>query len=378
MIRFADVIGQEGAKARLRQMVEEDRVPHALLFCGPQGCGKMAIAMAFATYLLCTDHHDGDSCGACSPCRLLQHWNHPDLRFTYPTIKRSSMSADYKPVSEDYTREWLQMIDEGPYFDIEQWMSAIGVENQQAIITAGESDVLVQKMTLRASQGGYKVSIIWLPERMNDASANQLLKLIEEPPVKTVFLLVSEAPEQVLETIRSRTQRFDMPRIDTAEIQRALEERRGIDAEAARRVARLANGSWTAAMQELKAHNENRKFLEHFISLMRLAYQRNVKDLRKWSDTMSALGREKQKRLLTYFLRMIRESFMSNFQQPDLSYMTDDEQQFAAKFGRFIHEDNIEEFYDLLTLAIRDIGQNANSKMVFFELALKTIILLRR
>ncbi len=378
MIRFADVIGQEGAKARLRQMVEEDRVPHALLFCGPQGCGKMAIAMAFATYLLCTDHHDGDSCGACSPCRLLQHWNHPDLRFTYPTIKRSSMSADYKPVSEDYTREWLQLIDEGPYFDIEQWMSAIGVENQQAIITAGESDVLVQKMTLRASQGGYKVSIIWLPERMNDASANQLLKLIEEPPVKTVFLLVSEAPEQVLETIRSRTQRFDMPRIDTAEIQRALEERRGIDAEAARRVARLANGSWTAAMQELKAHNENRKFLEHFISLMRLAYQRNVKDLRKWSDTMSALGREKQKRLLTYFLRMIRESFMSNFQQPDLSYMTDDEQQFAAKFGRFIHEDNIEEFYDLLTLAIRDIGQNANSKMVFFELALKTIILLRR
>lgn len=378
MIRFADVIGQEEAKARLRQMVEEDRVPHALLFCGPQGCGKMAMAMAFASYLLCTDHHDGDSCGTCSQCRLLHHWGHPDLRFTYPTIKRPNMQSGYQPVSDDFAREWLQLIGEGPYFDLEQWMEAIGVDNQQAIITGGESDLLVQKMTLRASQGGYKVCIFWLPERLNDKSGNQLLKLIEEPPAKTVFLFVSEAPEQLLETIRSRTQRFDMRRIDTQEIEKALVEQRGIDADSARRVARLANGSWTAALKELKANNENRKFLEYFMSLMRLAYQRNVKELRKWSDTMSGLGREKQKRLLAYFLRMVRESFMSNFHQPDLNFMTTDEQQFTAKFGRFIHEDNVEEFYDRLSLAIRDIGQNANARMVFFELALQTIILLRR
>lgn len=378
MIRFADVIGQEDAKARLRQMVEEDRVPHALLFCGPKGCGKMALAMAFASYLLCVNRHDGDSCGTCPQCRLLHHWGHPDLRFTYPTIKKKSMQPDYKPVSEDYAREWLQLIADGPYFDIEQWMETIGVENQQAIITAGESDMLVQKMSLRASQGGYKVSIIWLPERLNDTSANQLLKLIEEPPVKTVFLFVSEAPEQLLETIRSRTQRFDMRQIDTDIIEHALVVLRGIEPESAHIVARMANGSWTNAVKALKANNENKQFLEHFMSLMRLAYQRDVKELRKWSDTMSGLGREKQRRLLTYFLRMLRESFMSNFHRPDLNYMSPEEQQFTSKFGRFIHEDNIEEFYDLLSRAIRDLGQNANARIVFFELTLKTIILLRR
>ena len=378
MVRFADVIGQEPAKERLRQMVAEDRVPHALLFCGPSGCGKMALAMAFACYLLCKDRKDGDCCGTCSQCRILRNWGHPDLRFTYPTIKKASMASDYRPVSEDYAKEWFQMLSSGPYFDIEQWMAAIGAGIKQAIITAGESDMLVEKMNLRSSQGGYKVCIIWLPERLNDKSGNQLLKLIEEPPERTVFLLVSEAPEKLLETIRSRTQRFDLPRIETTEIVDALVKQRGLDQESATRVARVSNGSWTNALKELSSDNENNEFLEYFMSLMRSAYQRDVTELKNWSENMSGLGREKQKRLLTYFLRMMRESFMFNFKQQELNYMSTSEQQFASRFSRFIHEDNIEEFYDLFSLAIRDIGQNANSKIVFFEMALRTIILIRR
>ena len=248
--------------------------------------------------------------------------------------------------------------------------------NQQAIITAGESDDLVRKLSLKSSQGGYKVSIIWLPERMNIACANKLLKLIEEPPSQTVFLMVCEEPDRLLETIRSRVQRIDVKLLPTETIAKALVERRGVDENLAKRIARLANGSWLKALQELQVGTENEQFLDLFISLMRLAYQRKVKELRKWSDTMAAFGREKQKRFLDFFLRMVRESFMFNFQNPDLCYMTQQEEDFARNFARFINEANVIPLYDLANRANRDIGQNANAKIVFFDFALQVIVLL--
>jgi DNA polymerase-3 subunit delta' len=255
-------------------------------------------------------------------------------------------------------------------------MTAIDAENQQAIITAGESDELVRKLSLKSSQGGYKVSVIWLPERMNIACANKLLKLIEEPPQQTVFIMVCEEPDKLLETIRSRVQRIDVKKIDNAAIQQALVERRGIDENAAQRIARLSNGSWTKALAELQAGSENEQFLDLFIMLMRLAYQRKIKDLRKWSETMAAFGREKQKRFLQFFLHMIRENFMYNFQQLELNYMTQKEEDFARNFARFVNEANVLPIYDLTNRAIRDIGQNANAKIVFFDFALQMIVLL--
>ena len=206
-------------------MEKEDRIPHAMLFCGPAGCGKMAMAIAFASHLL------GNS-------QLLKNWNHPDLHFSYPTIKKPSMGSEHQPVSADYTQEWLNMLNNGPYFTMEQWMDEMGAENQQAIITGAESDAISHDLNLKASQGGYKVSIIWLPERMNLASANKILKILEEPPQNTVFLMVSEEPEKLLETIRSRTQRFTMKGIDTADIEQTLITKRGIDAETAHNIAR--------------------------------------------------------------------------------------------------------------------------------------------
>ena len=220
------------------------------------------------------------------------------------------------------------------------------------------------------------MSIIWLPERMNIACANKLLKLIEEPPSQTVFIMVCEEPGKLLETILSRVQRRDVKKLPADTIKQALIDRRGLDEQQATRVARLSAGSWMKALEELLVGTENEQFLDLFIVLMRLAYQRKVRDLRKWSETLASFGREKQKRFLDYFLRMVRESFMYNFHQPDLCYMTQAEEDFARNFARFIHEGNVLQLYDLANLAIRDIGQNANAKIVFFDFALQVIVLL--
>jgi len=375
---WSEVIGQQEAKERLMQMVSEDRLPHALMLCGPVGSGKLALAIAFGCYLLNPNRPNNPNSPTLPPQEppMLRKLEHPDLHFTYPTIKLPSMKSDYKPVSDDFAREWHELVMQSPYFTMEAWMEAMGGENQQAIITAGESDDLVKKLSLKSSQGGYKVSIIWLPERMNIECANKLLKLIEEPPQQTVFIMVSEEPEKLLETIRSRVQRIDIKKTDNESIRQALIERRGIDEDAARRIARLANGNWIAAVEELQADSEKGLFLDMYKTLMRLAYQRKIKDLRKWSEQMAAMGREKQRRWLTYFLRMTRESFMYNFQEEDLNYMTSEEEAFANNFARFINENNILPISDLANLALRDIGQNANAKIVFFDFALQTIVLL--
>ena len=375
---WSEVIGQEEAKERLMQMVREDRLPHAMMLCGPVGSGKLALAIAFGCYLLSRKEEGGTRNENSSRHiqAMLQKLEHPDLHFTYPTIKLPSMKSDYKPVSDDFAKEWHELVMESPYFTMEEWMEAMGGENQQAIITAGESDDLVRKLSLKSSQGGYKVSIIWLPERMNIECANKLLKLIEEPPQQTVFIMVSEEPEKLLETIRSRVQRVDIRKTDNDAIRQALIERRGIDEDSAQRISRLANGNWLAAIEELQADSEKGLFLDMYKNLMRLAYQRKIKDLRKWSEQMAAMGREKQRRWLTYFLRMTRESFVYNFREQDLNYMTADEEAFAQNFARFINENNILPISDLANLAIRDIGQNANAKIVFFDFTLQIIVLL--
>ena len=382
-MKFSDVIGQEEAINRLRQLVEEQRVPSTMMLCGPSGCGKMALAMAFASYLL--GERDGEKSLLSDPMAIrnaeamLKNWEHPDLHFTYPVIKPAGVSADHKMISDDFTREWHEMIAESQYFFIDNWLAKMDAANQQAIIGAGESDELTRKMSLKSSQGGYKVSIIWLPERMNAECANKLLKLLEEPPHQTVFIMVSEEPELLLDTINSRTQRIDIKKIDDDAIEKALTERRGLDQDVAHRIARIANGNWMRALENLDAGNENRQFLDMFIMLMRLSYQRNIKELKKWSEIASTnYGREKQRRMLNYFSRMVRENFMYNFQQAELCYMTQEEEDFSSKFARFINEANVIEISELLQKARRDIGQNANGKIVFFDLALQMIVLLIR
>jgi len=344
----------------------------------------MALALALASYLLGERQADGhvlpgiDDKTAANAEAMLKSWQHPDLHFSYPVIKPKGTSADHKTLSSDYDKEWIELLNEGAYFTLDRWLAMMKAENQQALIYAAESDELNKKLTLKSTLGGFKVSLIWLPERMNKECANKMLKLIEEPPTQTIFIMVSEGPENLLETIISRTQRVDIKKADEAAIEQALINRRGIEGQMAHRLARLANGSWLKAIEALDAGNENKQFFEQFMALMRLAYQRNVKGLKAWSETVSTFGREKQRRLLSYFMQMVRENFMYNFNSEELCYMMPEEESFARNFARFINEKNVIEMSELMQRAIRDIGQNANPKIVFFDLALQTIVLILR
>ena len=369
---FDDVIGQKEAKERLLQLIKENRVPHAMLFTGPSGTGKLALAVAFASLLL----NPEDNPNYNNAKAMLDNFEHPDLHFTYPTIKLPSMASDYKPVSDDFAQEWHSLITKTRYFSIAQWTAQIGDDKKRAIITAGESEALLHKLSIKSSQGGYKVSIIWLPELMNLECANKILKLLEEPPKGTIFLLVSEEPEKLLETIRSRTQRFDVKRIAEDDIRQALITRRSINEDDSTRISRIAHGSWSEALQAIDVGNEERQFLDMFETLMRLCYMRRVKDLKKWTDAVSAYGRDKQRRMIVYFQRQVRENFVYNFHNPELNYQTREEAGFSRNFARFINEANVIGINDMLQTAYRDLGQNANAKIVFFDLALKMIVLI--
>ena len=381
-MQFANVIGQHEARERLLQLVDEHRVPHALLFTGPEGSGKFALALAFASYLL-GERYEGKSllsseAAVINAEAMLRKFEHPDLHFSYPVIKPRGSSADRKVTSDDFAAEWRQLLNGGAYFTMTRWMTLMGAENQQSAIFEAESDLLSHKLNMKSSMGGYKVSVIWLAERMNVECSNKLLKLLEEPPQKTVFLLVSEAPGQLLETIRSRVQRFDVRRISDEDIEQTLVESRGIEAVDARRIARSAGGNWLKALELLDAGNEDNQFFDLFVILMRKAYMHDVKGLKHWSENVSAFGREKQLRMLTYFLRMIRENFIYNFRQSELCYMSGEEEKFAQNFARFINERNVIDISERLQLVIRDIGQNANGKIQFFNLALEMAVYLRR
>ncbi len=370
---FKDIIGQEQVKERLRLELHEGRVPHAQLFAGPEGSGALPLAIAYARFLLCTHRGETDACGTCPSCVKLNKLAHPDLHFVFPVVKRKGGGDT---VSDDYIREWRELAISTPYFGLNHWLDAMGAENQQAQIFVKESDELTRKLSLKSSEGGYKVVVLWLPEKMKVECANKLLKLLEEPPALTVFLLVSEEPDRILPTILSRTQRVNIPRLGDSEISTALSRQFGLQPSDAAETARLANGSYLQALEIIHRGDDNLLFFELFVSLMRLAYQRKVKDMKDWSETVATMGRERQKNFLAYCQRMVRENFISNFHRRELNYMNRDEANFAVRFAPFINERNVIGIADELSEAQAHIEQNVNPRMVFFDFALKMIVLL--
>ena len=370
---FSEVIGQEEIKSRLRREAEEGKVAHALLFYGPEGCGKLPVALAFARYLLCSHPHEGEPCNQCNNCKMTDRWVHPDLHFVFPVVKYKDTAHS---VSDVYLSEWRKQLSENVYFGLDEWLDDMQAGNQQALIYSAESDAIQKKLSLKSNQGGKKVMIIWLPEKMNLECANKLLKLLEEPPAETHFLLVSERLEAVLPTIVSRAQCIAMKGLFEEEIAGALMQRNACDSDTARHVAHTANGNLIAAQQLLRSNADQNLFFDLFVILMRLSYQRKIKELRKWSEQIAALGREKQKNFLAYSQKLIRENFIYNFRQPDLNYETAEEENFSKNFARFINERNVIHIMDELSLAQRDIEQNGNPKFVFFDFALKMIVLL--
>jgi DNA polymerase-3 subunit delta' len=376
---FKDIIAQQETIERLVQYAQNGTVPHAMLFTGPEGVGKLQTAIAFARYMLCRDRGNGaDSCGHCPSCVKMDKLVHPDLHFVYPVINKSK-SAGRSTISDDEISPWREIVLENHYFGFEEWLSAIDAENKQARIFVTESESINEKLSLKSVEGGYKIVIIWHVEKMKVECANSLLKLLEEPPAGTVFILTTDSPELLLETIVSRTQRIEFKRLPQKEI---MEKLMGpgylLDPETAQKIAHLSAGSWLKAIDTLRINTESEEFLNYFIQFMRLTYARRLKDLKEWSETIASNGREWQKRFLQYCQRMIRENFISNFGRPELNYMTESERQFSVKFAPFVNENNIIGLMETLSDAQRDIEQNVNSKMVFFDLSLKTIMLMKQ
>ena len=376
---FRDIIGQQEVIEQLVKDAQAGTVPHALLFCGPEGVGKLQTAIAFARYLLCRDKGNGaDSCGTCPSCVKMDKLVHPDLHFVFPVINKSK-TAGRSTVSDDEIVTWRETVLEQQYFGFEEWLSAIDADNKQASIFVTESEQILSKLSLKSVEGGYKIMIIWHAEKMNQQCANSLLKLLEEPPAGTIFILTTDAPEQMLETILSRTQRIDFKRTPEQEIAERLQgPSYQLEPDTAQKIAHLSGGSWLKAISTLRINTESEEFFDYFTQLMRLAYGRKLKDLKRWSENIAGGGREWQKRFLAYCQRMIRENFICNFHNPDLNYMTEQERQFSVRFAPYVNEKNIIGLMDTLSDAQRDIEQNVNSKMVFFDLSLKTIMLMKQ
>ncbi len=346
---FKDVIGQEEAKQRLIAEVKEGRIPHAQLICGPEGTGKLPLAIAYARYICCENRGEQDACGICLTCVKFNKLIHPDLHFVFPVIKKK---AGKDTVCDDFIADWRNFVLQNPYFNLNHWLKEMGAENQQAQIFVKESDEIVRKLSLKSSQGGYKIMIIWLPEKMNVECSNKLLKLLEEPPAMTVFLLVSEEPDAILQTIQSRTQRFNIHGIKEPEISKVLQTKYGLQPEDADDIAHRSEGNFLKALETIHLSEENKLFFELFINLMRLSYQRKIREMR-------------------------RENFIYNFHQRDLVYMNPEEQNFSTRFAPFVNERNVMGIMDELSEAQLHIGQNVNPKMVFFDFSLKMIVLLK-
>ena len=369
---FKDIIGQEEAKERLIREAKEGKIAHARLFCGNEGVGKLPLAIAYAQYLSCEHPTDNDSCGVCPNCVKYNKLIHPDLHFVFPVIKKKNKDT----ISDDYLQEWREILNSSPYFNLNMWLKEMGAENQQAQIYVKESDEIIRKLNLKSSQGGYKVMIIWLPEKMNVECSNKLLKLLEEPPTQTIFILISEEPDMLLPTIQSRVQRFNIHAIDKEKIAETLCLNYGLEANDAKNIAHRCQGNFLKALETIHLNEDNQFYFEEFVSLMRLAYQRKIREIKQWSDNIAAIGRERQKNFLAYIQRMLRESFIYNFHTPDISYLSGEEQKFSSRFSPFINEGNVISIMEELSIAEQHIGQNVNAKMVFFDLALKMIVLL--
>ena len=369
---FKDVIGQEEAKQRLIREAKEGKIAHARLFCGPEGIGKLPLAIAYARYLSCNNPGEKDACGICPSCIKFNKLAHPDLHFVFPVIKKKSKDT----VSDDFITEWRELLSQTPYFNLNIWLEEIGAENQQAQIYVKESDEIIRKLSLKSSQGGYKIMIIWLPEKMNVECSNKLLKLLEEPPSQTIFLLVSEEPDMLLTTIQSRTQRFALYGIEEKYITERLQSQYGLQERDAISIGHRSEGNFLKALESIHLNEENKLFFDLFVSLMRLSYQRKIREMKQWSETLAAMGRERQKHFLSYCQRLVRENFMFNFQDPSLIFMNEEEQNFSKRFAPYINEKNVMGIMDELSEAQRHIEQNVNARMVFFDFSLKMIVLL--
>jgi DNA polymerase-3 subunit delta' len=366
-MQFKDVIGQREVKQQLLREVQHDKISHAQLFLGNLGHGALPLVLSFAQYILCQNRTETDSCGICDSCRKASALQHPDLHFSFPVVQTLGKTSDV------FLAKWRDLIQKTPYFSINTWNETIDDKGRNSIIGAEESLQIIKKLSLKSFEGGNKIMIIWKAEEMNPTSANKLLKILEEPPEKTIFLLIAENQESLLQTILSRTQIIRVPRIGLDEMRSFLQQKHNLDISESMSVASQVEGNYIDAL-ELLQEGDNKEFnREMFIQLMRVCYKKDVLPMISWAESIAEIGREKQKIFLRYAIHMFRQSMLRNYTENQLTKTSQEEDKFLANFARFITGNNITGFMENFNDAYYHIERNANPKILFTELCFKVM-----
>jgi len=379
---FSTILGQKHIKKHLTQSANNNRIPHAQLFVGPEGSGTLPMAIAYAQYVLCRNKND-ENTGENEACNLkFDSFSHPDLHFAFPVTTNDKVKRH--PVSKHFLEEWRQLLKEQPYGNLFDWYNYLGVDNKQGQIGVDEAQDIVKSLALKSFEGGYKIMLIWMAEKMNSAAANKLLKLIEEPPNKTIFILIAEDEEQIINTIRSRCQTLHFPPLAEDDIKNGLISQYNIPETEATKLAHQANGNYNKACDLVYKDTEDIQFETWFIFWIRAAFKAKgnknaIHDLISWSEDIAKTGRETQKQFLSFCLDFFRQALLLNYDAKELVFMETKTKGFSLeKFAPFVHNNNILDISNELQDAIYHIERNGNSKIILTDLSIKLTRLLHK
>lgn len=366
-MQFKDVVGQSVLKERLIHEVQSQKISHAQLFLGKSGHGGLSLALAFVQYLFCDLPSHNDSCGTCPSCRKVTDLQHPDLHFAFPVVQAINKTSD------PFLADWREQIKATPYFDLYGWTQRIDTRERKPIISKHESQEIIRKLSLKSFEGGYKVMLIWMAEEMNTDCSNKLLKILEEPPQKTLFILLAEQQDKLLPTILSRTQLAPVPRIEQTDLESFIKQKYVLGTEKLDSILSRSSGDLLTACQLITEENEEHSYHAMFVNMMRVCYKKDVISMLDWADEISAFGKEYQKGYLTYALHMFRQSMLRNYTNDQLTQVSSDEASFLTNFSRFISGNNLMDFNTAFNSAHYHIDRNASPKILFTELCFKVM-----
>lgn len=372
-MQFAEIIGQDTVKQKLINTVQENRISHAQLFLGPGGSGKLALAIAYAQYINCNNRTETDSCGVCPSCQQIAKLAHPDIHFSYPIILKKKSGADKKVVSKDYLTKWRDYLFEKHFFpELIEWYGKMESEKKQGVIGADECNDIIKTLSYKSYEGKYKVMIIWMAELLYHSAAPKILKILEEPPEKTLFILIAERQEQIISTILSRTQIVKIPPLDDPSLSNTLSVQFGYDPEQANNVLKNASGNVNKAIKILEESLSGEFSSAEFREWMLLCYQRKYKALADFVGKTSRKSRAGQKQLLSFGLNLARNCLLNRYGRDELLAFPDgEEEKFTLNFSKFINEKNAIDYSGLFEEAIFHIDRNGNAAIIFMDVSLK-------
>ena len=381
-MQFSEILGQEYIKSHLTKSATLGRIPHAQLFVGPEGCGTLALAIAYAQYILCGNIGNENTEGNESCNLKFQSISHPDLHFIYPTVTTEEVKT--KPKSIDFIADWREFVSKNPYGSLFDWYQVLGVQNKQGEIRVEDAQEILKTLALKSYEGGYKIMIIWMADKMNISASNKLLKLLEEPTDKTLFILISENEEDIIQTIRSRCQVLHFNALPEKVIAEALVLRENIEPRTATKLAHQSQGNYNKALQLLEDGGEEMIFEKHFVDWVRAAFRAKgnaaaIQDLINWSEEIAGLGRETQKKFLHYCIDMFRQALLLNYQTTSLVYMEPRIEKFKLEnFAPFVNGSNINDIFKELSYAMYHIERNGNAKIILTDLSIKLTRLIHK